>query len=218
MRPELLNPLFAEAETLKGVGPQVAKQLGKLGITRAVDLLFHLPTGAIERIRAPGASPVLLGRQVILDVTPSEVRQSRGRGPTRIHAVDGDGNMLTLAFFNNGGWAAKQLPLGETRTITGKLEAYGNEWQMVHPEVTEPGKTEPALKETVYPLTEGLTSRRVRELVSASLERAPVLPEWIEPSVLAREAWRDWRTSLATIHVEPADGAARKRLAYDEIF
>ena len=54
MRPELLNPLFAEVETLKGVGPQVAKQLGRLGIARAGDLLFHLPTGAIERIRASG--------------------------------------------------------------------------------------------------------------------------------------------------------------------
>lgn len=218
MRPELLNPLFAEVKTLKGVGPQVAKQLGKLGIARAVDLLFHLPTGAIERIRAPGASPVLLGRQVILDVTPTDVRQSRGRGPTRVFATDGEGNMLTLAFFNNGGWAARQLPLGEKRTITGKLEAYGDEWQMIHPEVTEPGKGEPALKETVYPLTEGMTSRRLRELVNASLAHAPVLPEWIEPSVLAREGWRDWRTSLATVHAEPADSAARQRLAYDEIF
>ncbi|UUR08526.1 ATP-dependent DNA helicase RecG [Sphingomonas glaciei] len=218
MRPELLNPLFAEVETLKGVGPQVAKQLAKLGLNRAVDLLFHLPTGAIERIQAPGASPALLGRQVILDVTVSEVRLSRGRGPTRVHAVDGEGNTLTLAFFNNGGWAAKQLPVGQTRTVTGKLEAYGDEWQMIHPEVTEPGKTGPSLRETVYPLTEGLTSRRLRELVTAALERAPVLPEWIEPSVLGHNGWRDWRTSLATIHAEPADSAARKRLAYDEIF
>ncbi|GAA4009568.1 ATP-dependent DNA helicase RecG [Sphingomonas humi] len=218
MRPDLLNPLFSEVETLKGVGPQVAKQLARLNLTRAVDLLFHLPTGAIERVRAPGASPVLLGRQVILDVTPREIRQSRGRGPTRVHAVDGEGNMLTLAFFNNGGWAAKQLPLGETRTVTGKLEAYGDEWQMVHPEVTEPGKAGPALKETVYPLTEGLTSRRLRELVTAALDRAPALSEWIEPSVLDRHGWRDWRTSLATVHAEPADNAAHQRLAYDEIF
>ena len=28
MRPDILNPLFAEVEALKGVGPQVAKQLG----------------------------------------------------------------------------------------------------------------------------------------------------------------------------------------------
>ncbi|WP_300974730.1 ATP-dependent DNA helicase RecG [Sphingomonas sp. LHG3406-1] len=218
MRPDLLNPLFAEVESLKGVGPQVAKQLAKLGLTRAIDLLFHMPTGAIERVRAAGASPVLLGRQVILDVRATEIRTSRGRGPTRIYAVDGEGNMLTLAFFNHGGWAAKQLPLGETRTVTGKLESYGDEWQMIHPEVTEPGKPGPALKETVYPLTEGLTSRRLRELVNAALERAPPLPEWIEPSVRDRQGWRDWRTALATIHAKPADEAARKRLAYDEIF
>jgi ATP-dependent DNA helicase RecG len=218
MRPDLLNSLFAEVETLKGVGPQVAKQLAKLGITRVVDLLFHLPTGAIERIRAPGASPALLGRQVILDVTPCEVRTSRGRGPTRIYSTDGEGNMLTLAFFNNGGWGAKQLPLGEKRTVTGKLEAYGDEWQMIHPEVTEPGKAEPALKETVYPLTEGLTSRRVRELVAAALERAPTLPEWIESSVLGREGWREWRGALAEIHADPASDGARRRLVYDEIF
>ena len=56
MRPEILNPLFAEVEALRGVGPQVAKLLKKLDLTRVVDLLYHLPTGAIERISAPAAS------------------------------------------------------------------------------------------------------------------------------------------------------------------
>ena len=56
MRPEILNPLFTEVEALKGVGPQVAKLLKKLDISRVVDLLYHLPPGAIERIRAPAAS------------------------------------------------------------------------------------------------------------------------------------------------------------------
>ena len=45
MRPGILNPLFTEVEALKGVGPQVAKLLKKLGISRVVDLLYHLPTG-----------------------------------------------------------------------------------------------------------------------------------------------------------------------------
>ena len=85
MRPEILNPLFTEVEALKGVGPQVAKLLKKLDLTRVVDLLYHLPTGAIERVRAPAASAVLLGRNVILDLKPFETRESRsGRGPTRM--------------------------------------------------------------------------------------------------------------------------------------
>jgi len=220
MRPEILNPLFTEAEALKGVGPQVAKLLKKLKLERIVDLVYHVPTGAIERVRAPGASPVLLGRNVILDVKPFETRENRsGRGPTRVYALDGEGNTITLVYFNNPGWAKRSLPVGEMRTVSGKLEAYGDEWQIIHPEVSEPGQgSQPALREAVYPLTEGLTSRRLGELVRDALERAPELPEWIEPGLLARECWSRWRGSLALIHREPAADAARKRLAYDEVF
>ena len=56
MRPQILNPLFAEVEALKGVGPQIAKLMKRLDLTRVVDVLYHLPTGAIERVRAPAAS------------------------------------------------------------------------------------------------------------------------------------------------------------------
>ena len=81
----------------------------------------------------------MLGRNVMLDVTPVEVRGGSGRAPLRILALDGDDNTLTLTFFNNPGWAKKQLPLNQKRTVIGKLDAWGNEWQIVHPEVLEPG-------------------------------------------------------------------------------
>ena len=120
MRPEILNPLFTEVEALKGVGPQVAKLLKKLGISRAVDLIYHLPTGSIERIRAPAASQALLGRNVILDLKPFDTRENRsGRGPMRVFASDGDGNSISLIYFNNPGWAKRQLPLGQLRTVSG---------------------------------------------------------------------------------------------------
>ena len=166
MRPDILNPLFAEVEVLKGVGPQIAKLLRRLDLTRIVDVLYHLPTGAIERIKAPAASAMLLGRNVIIEVTPFEARESRsGRGPTRIFASDGDGNTISLIYFNNPGWAKRQLPKGEGRIVSGKLEQYGDEWQIIHPEVAEPGKgPAPAIREPVYPLTEGLTNRRMGEL------------------------------------------------------
>ena len=217
MRPEILNPLFAEVEALKGVGPGVAKTLARLGLTRAVYLAFHLPTGTIERLRVPHATGDMIGRIVILEVTPFEARSPAGRGPTRIFASDADGNTVTLTYFNNPGWAKKQLPQGEKRTVSGKLEAYGDEWQIIHPEVIEAG-SEPPLSEAVYPLTEGLTNRRMRELALVAIERAPDLAEWIEPSLLTREGWRGWRSSLAEAHSDPLASDARKRLAYDEIF
>src|SRR6476659_488159 len=220
MRPEILNPLFTEVEALKGVGPQIAKLLKKLGLSRLVDLLYHLPTGAIERVRAPAAGAALLGRNVILDLNPFEFRESRsGRGPMRVFASDSDGNTISLIYFNNPGWAKRSLPIGQVRTVSGKLEAYGDEWQIIHPEVSEPGKgPQPAVREPVYPLTEGLTNRRLGELAREALERAPELSEWIEPGLATRECWNDWRSSLALIHREPGAEAARKRLAYDEIF
>ena len=75
MRPEILNPLFTEVEALKGVGPQVAKLLKKLGLTRVVDLIYHLPTGSIERVLAPSASRGIAGPQ--RDPRPEAVRNPR---------------------------------------------------------------------------------------------------------------------------------------------
>ena len=219
MRPDLLNPLFAEAEALKGVGPGLAKALARLDLTRAIDLAYHLPTGTIERVRAPAANASLLGRIVVLDVTPVDVRAGSGKAPLRIYARDGADNMLTLTFFNNPAWAKKQLPLNQQRTVVGKLDAWGNEWQIVHPEVLEPDKvSEVPLREPVYGLTEGITNKRMREFAVTALERAPDLPEWVEPSQLARDHWPAWRSALAEAHSDPFATIARKRLAYDEIF
>jgi ATP-dependent DNA helicase RecG len=212
--------MFTEEQALNGVGPQVANLLKTLGIERAADLLYHLPIGSIERINAPAANGALLGRNVILELTPFDSRENRsGRGPTRIFASDGDGNSISLVYFNNPGWAKRSLPKGEKRIVSGKLEQYGDEWQIIHPEVAEPGKgPPPQIREPVYPLTEGLTNRRLGELAREALERAPDLPEWIEPSLLSREAWGAWRASLAIAHREPGAEAGRRRLAYDEIF
>jgi ATP-dependent DNA helicase RecG len=219
MRPDLLNPLFAEVEALKGVGPGIAKALARLDLTRAIDLAYHLPTGTIDRVRAPAATGALLGQIVVLDVTPVQVRAGSGKAPLRIFARDGDDNMLTLTFFNNPAWAKKQLPLNEMRTVVGKLDAWGSEWQIVHPEVLESGKAgEVPLREPVYGLTEGISNKRMRELALTALERVPELPEWVEPSLLSHNHWPAWRSALAEEHCDPSATIARKRLAYDEIF
>ena len=51
MRPDILNPIFAEIDALKGVGSALARPLERLGLRRAVDVAFHLPTGMVERKR-----------------------------------------------------------------------------------------------------------------------------------------------------------------------
>src|SRR3954454_14141239 len=217
MRPDILNPLFAEVEVLKGVGPALAKPLKRLGLERVVDLLFHLPVGWIERKKVDTVDMADAGRVVTVLVTPVDYRQGGPRSPFRVHAADRDGNYLTLTYFNNPGWAKKQLPIGEPRVVSGRMEMYGQELQIVHPDYVLPPAEALDLpeREPVYPLSEGLTSRRLGDLAHQALARAPALGEWIEPSLLAARGWPAWQEALGEAH---GGGAARQRLAYDEVF
>jgi ATP-dependent DNA helicase RecG len=121
-------------EVLKGIGPALAKPLHRLGLNRVVDILFHLPVSWIDRKRVDVLDAADVGRTITIALTARDYRQSGGRGPFRIFAEDKAGNMITLTYFNNPGWGKKQLPLGEARIVSGKLDRYGQELQMVHPD------------------------------------------------------------------------------------
>ncbi|MBV9884001.1 MAG: ATP-dependent DNA helicase RecG [Sphingomonadaceae bacterium] len=220
MRPDILNPLFAEVEVLKGIGPQLAKPLHRLGLNRVVDILFHLPTGWIDRKKVELLEEAEVGRTITIALTARDYRQSGGRGPFRIYAADKAGDYVTLTYFNNPGWGRKQLPLAETRIVSGRLDRYGQELQIVHPDHVLPPAEAGTIpeREAVYPLSEGLTNHRLADLAGQALARLPSLGEWIEPSLKAQRDWPDWAEALATAHRDPAAAAARDRLAYDEVF
>jgi len=220
MRPQILNPLFAEATVLKGVGPALARPLDRLGLARVVDITFHLPTGWVDRLARETLDMADAGRTIAITLTAVDYRQG-GRGPMRVSATDAAGNYVSLVYFGgNPGWARKLLPLGEARRVSGRLEMYGQELQIVHPDYVLPleDAADQAGREAIYPLSEGLTARRMTQLAAQALERVPALPEWIEPGLKSKHGWPDWRDALARVHADPADTVARERLAYDEVF
>jgi ATP-dependent DNA helicase RecG len=221
MRPDILNPLFAEVTALKGVGPTLAKPLERLGLARVVDVAFHLPTGWVDRLARDALDMADAGRVIAITLTAQSYRSSAGRGPTRVQATDALGNYVSLVYFGgHSGWAKKLAPIGEPRRVSGRLEMYGQELQIVHPDyvlpLEEAGDTPE--REAIYPLSEGLTSKRMAQLAAQAVERAPDLAEWVEPGLLAKHRWPAWREALARIHADPSDPLARERLAYDEIF
>lgn len=220
MRPDILNPIFAEVEVLKGIGPTLAKPLKRLGLERVADILFHLPVNWIERKRVEIVDQADAGRVVTVEVTPVDYRQGGPRSPFRVHATDKAGNYLSLVYFNNPGWAKKQLKIGEPRVVSGRMELYGQELQIVHPDYVLPPDEAATLPESepVYPLSEGLTNNRMGQLAAQALARVPELAEWVEPSVLARRQWPAWPEALSMAHRMRHAGKARERLAYDEIF
>ncbi|WP_260922918.1 ATP-dependent DNA helicase RecG [Novosphingobium sp. 9] len=219
MRPDALNPLFAEVETLDGVGPKLKKPLDKLGLTRLRDLAYHLPDRFVERRAVADLDEAGVGENVIVALTVREHRAPSGRGPFRVIAEDVKGNICTLTYFGRSSYTAKkQLPVGETRWVAGKLDQYGQMLQMVHPEhVSEAGAVPMGqVCEPIYPLSEGLTQGRVGSMVRQSLKVLPRLDEWIEPSLLAKTDWPAWIEALPAAHQGP-NAPARDRLAYDEL-
>ncbi|WP_338445982.1 ATP-dependent DNA helicase RecG [Pelagerythrobacter marensis] len=220
MRPDILNPLFAETATLDGVGPKLQKPLDKLGLVRVRDIAYHLPERFVTRRPVEALDQAGEGEQIVIALTPTEHRPARsGRGPYRVLAQDGAGNICALTYFGRASYTAKkQLPVGEKRWVAGRLDRYGDMLQIVHPDhVSEAGdNTLGQLCEPVYALSEGLTQTKVAGLVAQALARLPDLPEWIEPGQLAQRKWPAWKDALPQAHRGEHAGA-RDRLAYDEL-
>ncbi len=231
MRPADLNPLFAEATTLRGVGPKVASALDRLlgspsRPTRVLDLLFHLPTAVVDRstrakIRdAPRDQVVTLEGRVREHLVPTSTK-----APFKAVIEDDTGDVTLVFFRNNASWVEKALPIGATRWVSGRLELWDGRLQMVHPDrvMDADGLRDMPLIEPVYPLTEGLFPRVLGRTVEAALERLPRLPEWLDPNISVLRAWPGFDVALRALHrpdsasALDANAPARQRLAYDEL-
>jgi ATP-dependent DNA helicase RecG len=233
MRPSLLDPLFASLTSLPGVGPKLEKHFRRLldrgeEPARVLDLLFHLPSGFVDRRARPLLRDVVPGSVATVAVTIDSHKPAppgRPRAPYRIFAHDETGD-LTLTYFNaRKDYLEKLLPVGARRYVSGVTALYDGMLQMVHPDrvVSEQDLATLPPVEPVYPLTEGLSLNQVRKAVDAALTNIPPLPEWQDAAWLARSAFPSFADALKTLHrpAEPkdisTDSPAWSRLAYDEL-
>src|SRR3546814_20799700 len=116
MRPEILNPIFAEIAALKGVGPALARPLKRLELERVADVLFHLPVTRIDRKTVAELDAGDAGRIGNIVLTPVEYRTGGPRSPFRVQVVDPAGHQASLVYFGKApGWGGQQQPLGEQR-------------------------------------------------------------------------------------------------------
>ena len=226
MRPEVLFKYFGDIESLGGVGPRSRPHFERLMGTRLVDLLWHLPSGLIDRRYRPKIAEAAVDSIVTMELEIVEHKPGpNSRVPYRVLCRDETG-FLSLTFFKpRKDWIAKQLPVGEKRLISGKLEKYQGAPQITHPDyIVDPDKAdELPLLEPVYPLTAGLSAKLLRKAISEAVKRVPPLPEWHDSALMAREDWPSFNDALYSVHhphtlenLEVGD-KARERLAYDEL-
>lgn len=237
MRPPLLNPLFAGASGLKGIGDKLNKLLAQFlrpahgtpgTTTRIIDLLFHLPSGLVDRRFRPRISE--LPREGVVTVEATVMRHRppppmNKRVPYRVDVSDGTG-VLSLVFFHAYGDSIRRaLPEGEIRFISGKIDWFNTDPQIAHPDHIVPAAEfdRMPLIEPVYPLTEGLSPKILAKAIGQALTRLPELPEWQDRAFLQRHGWPAFDAALKALHHPETPSAigpespARRRLAYDEL-
>ena len=226
MRPEILFPLFAPARSLPGIGPRLEKLVEKLAGSKVVDLLWHLPSGLIDRRSRPKISEVRDGEIATIDVTVGlHVPPRNARLPYRVHVFDETAEMQIVFFNARADHLLKTLPEGARRILSGHVEFYQGQPQMTHPDhIVRPEDMEKLpLLEAVYPLTAGLPQKAIQKAARAAQSLLPDLPEWQDAQWMRMQGWHSWRESVQAAHNPRSladlecNAPARARLAYDEL-
>jgi len=226
-RPPQLFPLFAETQTLDGVGPKTAQNLASMGLAAPRDLVFTLPNSGIDRERRDTVMGATFPRVVTVEVEVGQHRPPRQKSrPYRIDVRDAQTTFQLVYFRGNAEYLQRLLPTGQARVISGKAEMFDGIVQMPHPDHVVPVDAAGDIPrfEPVYPLTAGITQKVMTKAIGGALERVPEMEEWIAPSLIADRSWPTAQVALEAAH-HPQSQAdmgsetpARARLAYDELF
>ena len=235
MRPNELTALFASAQSVNGVGPRVLTFLKKAlrlppGIAdpRVLDLVWHTPTGVVDRRAEPTVAGAVPGTISTLQVRVLKHKPSpRGntKAPYKVSCEDDTGRLDLIFFHMERAFIERQLPEGEIRFVSGRVERYGDLLQMVHPDyiVSPERRDDLPMLEPVYPLTAGLSGKILTKIVRHAVEQVPALPEWQDAAWLVQQKWPGFNDAVLRLHrpADPADvstgSAAWQRLAFDEL-
>ena len=226
-RPPEIFQLFAATTSLAGVGAKLASVLEKRVGSYVIDVLRHLPIGLIDRRQRPALDAVVDGSMATIEILViKHDRPPRGtRRPYRVFCQNDTGELELVFFHAHNDYIAKQLPIGERRIVSGRVELFQGRVQMAHPDhivVPEHSASMPLL-EPVYPLTAGLTPKILRRTIADALKRIPDLPEWIPAPIMAEHNWPNFADAMRAVHAPQSKtdllptSPARARLAFDEL-
>jgi len=213
-RPERLE---AAVDTLTGVGPQVAKRLGKLGLQTIGDLLGHRPR-RYEAAAPEIAIADLFGEDEVAiagEVVRASVRPIRGRR-TIVQARIADGTGEIVATWFNQPWLAERLRPGTSVRLRGQLRRGSFSVRSYDLD----GGSATADFAPVYPAGEDLPQRRLRDVIGAALQYARDVPDPLPAGLRAGLSLPSRADALVALHrpSAPDEGErGRQRLAFDEL-
>jgi ATP-dependent DNA helicase RecG len=218
--------LNAELTVLQGIGPRHANTLGKLGLHTLGDMLYYFPRRYEDYSQLKPIKELFYGQQVtVIGVVKSvHTRPIRGGKQQLVEAILSDGTGgLRLSWFNQP-WMANRLRQGTSISVSGKIEQYLGRLVMNNPD-WEPIETENLHTNRIVPiysLTGKITQKWLRKQMSQVVTHwAPRVTDHLPESVRKAARLPELNDALLQVHFPDSQDkleAARKRLAFDEIF
>ncbi|MCA8100415.1 ATP-dependent DNA helicase RecG [Burkholderia contaminans] len=160
-------------------------KLAKLGLTRSIDLVLHLPMRYEDETTLTPIGELLPGgiAQTEGVVFDNEVAY-RPRRQLVVKIQDDDGEHLVLRFLNFYGSQVKQMAVGQRLRVRGDVRGGFFGMEMVHPavRVVEADAPLPQVLTPVYPSTAGVSQAYLRKAIENAVERTP-LPELLPPEI-----------------------------------
>ena len=204
-------------DALPGVGPALRGRLAKLGLRTVGDLLLHRPfryeDPAEERAIADlfGEDEVAIAGTVV----QATLRRARGRMTILKARIRDEGGQVTAVWFNQP-WLESRLRPGTSIRLRGALR--GGEFHVRSHDLGDAAET--ADYAPVYPASEDVTPKKLRELVLAALPEVRAFGDPLPARLRADEGLPLHADALAAVH-RPRDRdqaeEGRRRLAYDEL-
>ena len=210
--------------SIKGIGEKSAAAFRKAGVFTVSDLLHYFPRTYSVVPEAQKISELSMGTRAVVKgriMGGCSLFSSKGRSVLSFDVGDGTGKLKVYYF--GMPYMKKSFPHGRTLILLGNVSFKGDVAVMAQPKVISEAEYENT-KGTlvpVYPESAGLKSavilKAVKEIISVSDRLKDYLPE----NVMNREGLESLSKVFHDIHF-PASReelyAARKRLAFDELF
>ena len=217
--------LTTPVQFLKGVGPQRAELLLRLGLATARDVLFFFPRDYRDISRQCAIGQLQEGELASVRGTVEEIDlQGTGTGRSVLGVLLRQENQYLRAIWFNQPQMHKRFFQGQQVLVSGKARLQGMRWEMTHPQVEylEAEEEEPSGSMLpVYPLTEGLRQEQMRRIVRNVLElAAPMLDEVFPATYLQEHDLWPIHKAIEQIHA-PTDkeslARAQRRFIYQEL-
>jgi ATP-dependent DNA helicase RecG len=222
--------LETEVQYVKGVGTKLAQVLSKLNIYTLGDLLFHLPRRYEDRRQfrkiahaRPGDAVTVSGKLVTVDNV-----KVRNLTLTKAYLDDGSG-VLELVWYNQPYMKDTLNKLRNSQIVAYgiiKESPYGLQMETPEWEDLPDGADPESLLSVnrivpIYPLTEGIRQKRMRQIIWNAVQYAHLAPEILPRSVRERLGLMPIQQAIAQIHFPDSEQAidpARQRLVFEEFF